>query len=100
MGHVGYTPAHLTQARPEPPSASYPGRHIYRRLFAFGGSSHSSLAMGIQTKHFFNNPSHLVLESLQGLCVINPSVALDTTNKGASPSVYWGPKSHCRGVRL
>lgn len=37
--------------------------------------------MGIQTKHFFNNPSHLVLESLQGLCAINPSVALDTANK-------------------
>ena len=60
MGHVGYTPAHLTQARPEPPSAAatiYLGHHIYRRLFALGGSSHSSLIMGIQSTSVRNHPT-------------------------------------------
>lgn len=37
--------------------------------------------MGVQTKHFLNNPASLVVESLQGLCAINPKLGLDTTNK-------------------
>ncbi|KAN0126086.1 dihydroxyacetone kinase [Lactarius tabidus] len=35
----------------------------------------------MQTKHFLNNPATLVVESLQGLCAINPKLGLDTTNK-------------------
>ncbi|KAI0272604.1 hypothetical protein BC834DRAFT_857521 [Gloeopeniophorella convolvens] len=37
--------------------------------------------MGIQTKHFLNNPSNLVVESLQGLCAINPKLGFDVNNK-------------------
>ncbi|KAI9440685.1 dihydroxyacetone kinase 1 [Lactarius indigo] len=37
--------------------------------------------MGVQSKHFLNDPSSLVVQSLQGLCAINPKLGLDTTNK-------------------
>ena len=33
-------------------------------------------------KHFLNDPSSLVIESLQGLCTINPKLGLDANNKG------------------
>jgi triose/dihydroxyacetone kinase / FAD-AMP lyase (cyclizing) len=32
-------------------------------------------------KHFLNDPSSLVIESLQGLCTINPKLCLDANNK-------------------
>ena len=32
-------------------------------------------------KHFLNDPSSLVIESLQGLCAINPNLRLDANNK-------------------
>ena len=35
-------------------------------------------------KHFLNDPSSLVIESLQGLCTINPKLGLDANNKGSS----------------
>ncbi|KAF9006083.1 Dak1 domain-containing protein [Cyathus striatus] len=34
-----------------------------------------------QAKHFLNNPSSLVLDSLTGLCALNPQLALDPHNK-------------------
>ncbi|KAH9978323.1 dihydroxyacetone kinase 1 [Russula compacta] len=37
--------------------------------------------MGIQSKHFINDPSSLVVQSLQGLCAINPKLGLDVNNK-------------------
>ncbi|KAH9039372.1 dihydroxyacetone kinase 1 [Lactarius pseudohatsudake] len=37
--------------------------------------------MGVQSKHFLNDPASLVVQSLQGLCAINPKLGLDTTNK-------------------
>ncbi|KAI6112694.1 dihydroxyacetone kinase [Pisolithus sp. B1] len=36
--------------------------------------------MGVQSKHFVSAPS-LVTDSLQGLCVLNPNLSLDVTNK-------------------
>ncbi|KAI5290328.1 hypothetical protein KEM54_001829 [Ascosphaera aggregata] len=35
----------------------------------------------MQTKHFFNDPTHLVITSLRGLTLTNPAVALDEENK-------------------
>ncbi|KAK1219666.1 hypothetical protein PQX77_017617 [Marasmius sp. AFHP31] len=35
----------------------------------------------IQSKHFLNTPESLVVDSLQGLCVLNPALALDRQNK-------------------
>ena len=32
-------------------------------------------------KHFLNDPSSLVIQSLQGLCAINPKLGLDANNK-------------------
>jgi Dak1 domain len=32
-------------------------------------------------KHFLNDPSSLVVQSLQGLCAINPKLGLDVNNK-------------------
>ncbi|EIW58792.1 dihydroxyacetone kinase [Trametes versicolor FP-101664 SS1] len=37
--------------------------------------------MSIQSKHFLNNPETLVVDSLQGLCTLNPQLALDEENK-------------------
>lgn len=37
--------------------------------------------MSIQSKHFLNTPESLVVDSLQGLCALNPALELDTTNK-------------------
>ncbi|KAH9940922.1 dihydroxyacetone kinase [Epithele typhae] len=37
--------------------------------------------MSVQAKHFLNNPDTLVLDSLHGLCALNPQLALDTENK-------------------
>jgi hypothetical protein len=37
-----------------------------------------------KAKHFLNDPSSLVIESLQGLCTINPKLGLDANNKGSS----------------
>ncbi|KAI0047127.1 dihydroxyacetone kinase 1 [Auriscalpium vulgare] len=37
--------------------------------------------MGVQTKHFLNSPGSLVLESLEGLCAVNPQLSLDSANK-------------------
>ena len=36
----------------------------------------------ILAKHFLNDPDTLVLDSLKGLCALNPQLALDTENKG------------------
>ena len=33
-------------------------------------------------KHFLNDPETLVVDSLQGLCALNPQLGLDTENKG------------------
>ncbi|TFK39853.1 Dak1 domain-containing protein [Crucibulum laeve] len=33
------------------------------------------------SKHFLNTPASLVLDSLEGLCSVNPQLALDTQNK-------------------
>lgn len=32
-------------------------------------------------KHFLNTPSSLVIDSLEGLCAVNPRLALDVQNK-------------------
>ncbi|THH21500.1 hypothetical protein EW146_g62 [Bondarzewia mesenterica] len=48
--------------------------------------------MGIQTKHFINSPSALVLESLEGLCKINPHLSLDPVNK----VVYLNHQDHSK----
>ncbi|KAL4260125.1 dihydroxyacetone kinase (DAK) family protein [Pleurotus pulmonarius] len=37
--------------------------------------------MSIQNKHFFNTPETLVIDSLKGLCTVNPKIALDEANK-------------------
>ncbi|KAA1470321.1 dihydroxyacetone kinase 1 [Dentipellis sp. KUC8613] len=37
--------------------------------------------MGIQTKHFFNSPSNLVTESLEGLVTVNPQLGLGVDQK-------------------
>jgi dihydroxyacetone kinase len=37
--------------------------------------------MSIQSKHFLNAASSLVIDSLKGLCVINPHLALDVANR-------------------
>ncbi|KAF8817412.1 dihydroxyacetone kinase [Phlegmacium glaucopus] len=37
--------------------------------------------MSGQGKHFLNSPSSLVVDSLKGLCAMNPKVALDSQNK-------------------
>ncbi|OCH87380.1 dihydroxyacetone kinase [Obba rivulosa] len=37
--------------------------------------------MSIQSKHFLNSPESLVLDSLQGLCAVNPQIALDVADK-------------------
>ncbi|KAG6811701.1 hypothetical protein H0H92_006208 [Tricholoma furcatifolium] len=49
--------------------------------------------MSIQNKHFLNTPESLVLDSLRGLCAVNPELILDEKNKTA-PAVYLG--SHDR----
>jgi hypothetical protein len=33
-------------------------------------------------KHFLNDPSSLVIDSLSGLCAVNPHLSLDVHNKG------------------
>jgi len=49
-------------------------------------------------KHFLNAPETLVVESLQGLCSLNPQIALDVADKGEPrPSAVWiltDPRSH------
>jgi hypothetical protein len=35
----------------------------------------------LMAKHFVNDPSSLVVQSLQGLCAINPKLGLDVNNK-------------------
>ncbi|KDR80673.1 hypothetical protein GALMADRAFT_135800 [Galerina marginata CBS 339.88] len=37
--------------------------------------------MSVQSKHLLNSPSTLVVDSLKGLCAINPQIALDIPNK-------------------
>ncbi|KAH9967122.1 dihydroxyacetone kinase 1 [Russula dissimulans] len=37
--------------------------------------------MSVQSKHFINDPSSLVVQSLEGLCAINPKLGFDTHNK-------------------
>ncbi|CCM00356.1 uncharacterized protein FIBRA_02386 [Fibroporia radiculosa] len=37
--------------------------------------------MSVQSKHFTNAPENLVVESLQGLCTLNPQLALDVADK-------------------
>ncbi|KIY51925.1 dihydroxyacetone kinase [Fistulina hepatica ATCC 64428] len=37
--------------------------------------------MSIQTKHFLNSAETLVVDSLAGLCAVNPALALDRQNK-------------------
>ena len=38
-------------------------------------------------EHFLNAPDTLVLDSLQGLCAVNPRLALDADNKGCPSSI-------------
>jgi hypothetical protein len=35
-------------------------------------------------KHFLNTSASLVVQSLEGLCAINPNLGLDASNKGSS----------------
>ncbi|GLB43410.1 putative dihydroxyacetone kinase [Lyophyllum shimeji] len=42
--------------------------------------------MSVQNKHFLNTPASLVLDSLRGLCAVNPKLVLDEQNK----TVYLG----------
>lgn len=35
-------------------------------------------------KHFLNTPQSLVVESLEGLCAINPHLAIEPENKSMS----------------
>ena len=60
-------------------------------LLALETTSHILLS----AKHFLNNPASLVVESLQGLCAINPKLGLDTTNKGSPirTTYYYLPKN-------
>ncbi|GJE91162.1 dihydroxyacetone kinase [Phanerochaete sordida] len=44
--------------------------------------------MSVQSKHFLNKAETLVVESLQGLCALNPKLGLDTTNKVLYNSVH------------
>ncbi|TFK83140.1 dihydroxyacetone kinase 1 [Polyporus arcularius HHB13444] len=37
--------------------------------------------MSIQSKHFLNDPETLVVDSLQGLCAVNPQLGLDVETK-------------------
>jgi dihydroxyacetone kinase len=37
--------------------------------------------MVVQCKHFLNDPSSLVIDSLEGLCAVNPHLSLDVHNK-------------------
>lgn len=37
--------------------------------------------MSVQSKHFVNAAENLVVESLQGLCAVNPQIALDVADK-------------------
>ncbi|EIW79314.1 dihydroxyacetone kinase [Coniophora puteana RWD-64-598 SS2] len=37
--------------------------------------------MVVQSKHFLNTPPSLVVDSLRGLCALNPQIALDEANK-------------------
>ncbi|KDQ61689.1 hypothetical protein JAAARDRAFT_31152 [Jaapia argillacea MUCL 33604] len=37
--------------------------------------------MSVQNKHFLNSPETLVVDSLAGLCALNPQLALDVPNK-------------------
>ena len=39
-------------------------------------------------KHFLNTPASLVLDSLEGLCAINPRLALDVQNKSEPTNQY------------
>jgi hypothetical protein len=48
--------------------------HTYKRLM----TSNSG-------KHFLNDPSSLVVESLEGLCAVNPQLSLDAPSKGDQP---------------
>ncbi|KAJ2930839.1 hypothetical protein H1R20_g6263, partial [Candolleomyces eurysporus] len=38
--------------------------------------------MSVQSKHFLNSAETIVVESLKGLCDVNPQLALDSANKG------------------
>ncbi|KAI9511391.1 dihydroxyacetone kinase 1 [Russula earlei] len=42
------------------------------------------------SKHFINDPSSIVLQSLQGLCAINPKLSLDPNNKGPNVALICG----------
>ena len=48
-------------------------------------------------KHFLNDPETLVVDSLQGLCTLNPQLGFEKENKGApffATSLYHEHKSH------
>ena len=38
--------------------------------------------MAFSSKHLLNDPKDLVIDSLRGLCRINPNLALDESDKG------------------
>ena len=43
-------------------------------------------------KHFLNSPASLVIDSLEGLCALNPRLALDVQNKSEMPKkicLHW-----------
>ncbi|KAG5725447.1 Dihydroxyacetone kinase 1 [Termitomyces sp. T112] len=52
--------------------------------------------MSIQDKHFLNTPESLVLDSLRGLCTVNPDLVLDEKNK----IVYLGPHERSKVALL
>lgn len=46
---------------------------------------------GNAAKHFLNTPQSLVVESLEGLCAINPQLAIEPENKSVSRALPYLP---------
>lgn len=62
---------------------TWPDRLLFSTSDGFVGpfSALSPLLTFFLAKHFLNDPSSLVVQSLQGLCAINPKLGLDVNNK-------------------
>jgi hypothetical protein len=54
---------------------------IHSHGFVGLSSTFNPSSLFFLVKHFLNDPSSLVLQSLQGLCAINPKLGLDVNNK-------------------
>ena len=50
--------------------------------YVIAGDVKGSQARALSAKHFLNDPDTLVLDSLRGLCALNPQLALDVKDKG------------------